>query len=133
LCKAEQVDERLRGELVALEHAVQEAVRRHDRDVLEDLLAPEFRLITSRGGNPRDREDWIAAATGPFQVDSYELSDFQVVALGDTAVVTRHDLQEARMGTRRAHRSWLTTDVWVREGQRWRLLARHAEPLAEEG
>jgi ketosteroid isomerase-like protein len=125
----EGFDRSIENEIIALEHEVQQAVQEQDRETLERLIAPGFRLATTRSGNPGTREDWIATATGPFRIASFQMHDFTVTVDGDTAVVTRRMRQQAAQGDRKAIEHWFTTDVWVKRGPGWQLLARHSQPL----
>ncbi len=122
-------DDALARELVALVHRLQEAVQQHDVAVLEELVAPGFRLITSRSGNPFRRDEWLASAAGPFEVASFSLRDFVVTADQDTAVVSHRQTQDATLAGRKAHDEWLISDTWVRRAGRWQMLLRHAEPV----
>jgi hypothetical protein len=118
-------------DLLALSRRLQDAVQHQDAETLEELVAPEFRLITSRAGNPVERDDWIRTAVGPFRVSSYALQAVSVCELGDTAVVVHRNSQDARLGDRQAAREWLTTDVWTRHRGPWQILARHAEAVSD--
>ena len=102
-----------------------------NQTVLERLVGPSFRLITSRSGNPASRGEWIAAAVGPFRVSSYGLGDFTVIRNRDAAVVSYRLTQDARLGERTAARYWLNTDVWTRADGSWQITARHAEALPD--
>lgn len=115
----------------ALTRRLQDAVLRQSRPILEELVGSDFRLITSRAGNPVSRADWITMAVGPFKVRSYQLSDFHVIEAGDAAVVIHRNTQDAVLGDRQAAREWLTTDVWSKHTGRWQIMARHSEALAE--
>jgi hypothetical protein len=110
---------------------LQEAVQQQDHRALDALLAPGFRLITSRAGNPTSRDEWIAAAVGPFRLASYAIDDLRVIDAGATTVVVTRITQDARLGDQSAARNWLMTDVWTRSAARWQLIARHAEALAD--
>jgi hypothetical protein len=114
-----------------LTRELQDAVLQQNAAHLDGVVAPGFHLITARAGNPATREEWIAAAVGPFRVASYEISDFRVVRAGDAAVVSYRLQQDARLGERIAPRNWLTTDVWTRVSGSWQITARHAEALPD--
>lgn len=104
---------------------------RHDRAELERLVAPDFCLITSRPGNPATRAEWIAAATGAFEVTTYALHHLQTIHAAEAAVVVHRLTQQARLGSRQAARNWLISDVWTGTGGRWQILTRHAEALPD--
>lgn len=117
-------------EVVRLEHELQEAVRKQDRETLERLLAPGFRLASARGR--WDRERWIETAVTSFRLESIKFENVDVTLDGDTAVVTSDVTQRATSDGRPAPSRWLMTDVWVKREEGWRLLVRHVDPLPEE-
>lgn len=113
---------------------LQEAVRRHDRALLERLVSDRFVFVSGRSLGRLGKGDWIAAA---LQVEwqRFVVSIARVVDL-DRVVIVDHDTEqemarppawgpEAPTRTR-----WITTDVWVEESGIWRLVSRHPEMTA---
>lgn len=117
--------------IVAREYELQEAVQRQDREAIERLLRPEFRLSSGAalpaGITPRD--EWVRIATGPFRQSSWRMQDPTVTIDGDTAVVTGVNEQEATYEGRPARSRFLTTDTWIRRAGDWQLLSRHVEAI----
>lgn len=110
---------------------LQGAVCRHDRDELDDLISERFALVSGRSLGRLGKEDWIAAA---LQVEwkSFDVWVSRVIDLGD-AVVVDHDIEQDMAAAPNwasaapTRTRWITTDVWVVEGGRWRLVCRHPE------
>ena len=112
-----------------------EAVRRRsaalvarDATALRALHHPDLRWTTHRG-DVRDRDAYIAGNTdGDLVWRDQHLVEHDVVAAGDTAVLTGvvRDAFE-RAGEPGTHDMRLTL-VWVRQGDGWVVLAGHAGP-----
>ena len=113
---------------------LQEAVRRHDRPVLEQLVSDRFIFISGRALGRLDKQRWIAAA---LRVDwqGFAVEVARVVDLGDVVIVDQDIEQEIVAPPDWApgaptHTRWTTTDVWVAEAGTWRLASRHPEITA---
>jgi len=130
VCEDAGVAAGVEGVIVGLEREVQDAVKRRDRDALERLLAPEYRLLAGGRIGGLDRVAWIDAAVSRFVLEDDEFVETVVVAHDRTAVASSRYRQVATFEGASASSEWLLTDVWVHSGDRWRLLARHAEALA---
>ncbi|HKU56753.1 MAG TPA: nuclear transport factor 2 family protein, partial [Gaiellaceae bacterium] len=114
-------------EFEQVERELLEALRRSDRSALETLLADDF-LITTAGWirEPAGKRAWIEAASSEHVLESFDLQISHVRRYDDVAVVLSESTQS---GTHRGEpwqMSFHYTDVWRREGARWRLAVRHA-------
>ncbi|GAB3306564.1 hypothetical protein GCM10027451_13990 [Geodermatophilus aquaeductus] len=101
-----------------------------DRDTLRDLIAEDFLSIGPRGF-VLDKPQWIARHD-EFRYEQLETSEMDVRRYGDTAVV--RDVQRNR-ATYQDHPVAVATrvgQVWVRQEERWQLVAIQFSPLAEE-
>jgi ketosteroid isomerase-like protein len=114
------------AELVELEHELAEAVRRHDTERLEQLLAAEFTLNGAAG--VLDREAFLAAAAGPYRIEEFAYEELDPEVYGDTAVCVARYRQRARLDGRDLSGTMHVTDVWVRRDARWQIVRRHASP-----
>jgi ketosteroid isomerase-like protein len=123
------------GAGVSVGDEILQAVRRRsaalvarDAAALRALHHRDLRWTTQRG-DVRDRDAYVAGNTaGDLVWRDQHLVEHDVVAAGDTAVLTGvvHDAFE-RAGERGAHDMRLTL-VLVRQGDGWVVLAGHAGP-----
>jgi len=117
-------------EVLALERRFQAAVADRDLAVLEDLLAPEFRLTTGRAAAPvRTRSEYLALTAGSYVIEGWEFEDLDVVPLGDAAVVRARYRQRGSMDGADRTGVFLLTDVWATRGDRPQLVTRHSSAL----
>jgi ketosteroid isomerase-like protein len=108
---------------------LQEAIRAHDRSLVNALVSERL-VLTSRGATgSMGKTDFMAAALA-IDWQYFRLAEFHVLELGDACVVEYTVEQELRPANgSRAQSTWVTTDVWAREGRGWRLVHRHPELL----
>jgi hypothetical protein len=112
------------------ETAWAQALANKDGAALERLLAPEF-FITGGGSTVADpvggRTEWLeSVAKYPWPL--HAVADVRVAAAGDTAVVkcVWSGIYPANSLTPEGGvLQLLITDVWVRQGDDWVVLARH--------
>jgi ketosteroid isomerase-like protein len=116
-------------ELVELSHELADAVVRHDRELLERLLAAEFTLNGAAG--VLDREAFLDAAAGPYEIDEFSYDEIDPEVYGNTAVCVSRYRQVARLDGRDLSGELHVTDVWVRRDGRWQIVRRHASPAGE--
>jgi len=128
--KPEPVEE---DEIEALLHRWAEAVEKREMAFLETLLAPEFTLTTGRpGAEVRTREQYLAITRDEYEVESWQIDDVVVQHYGRFAVARTRYTQTGRMGTETRDGVYLMTDAFVKQSGRWRAVARHITPLAQE-
>lgn len=113
-------------ELVELSHELVDAVVRHDRERLEELLAAEFTLNGAAG--VLDRDEFLEAAAGPYRIDEFSYDELDPEVYGNTAVCVSRYRQVARLDGRDVSGDLHMTDVWVRRDGRWQIVRRHASP-----
>jgi hypothetical protein len=111
-------------ELIALSNELVGAVRGHDRARLEQLLAAEFTLNGAAG--ELDREGFLEAASGPYEIDDWAYEEIDPEVYGDTAVVVSRYRQSGRLFGRDLSHRMHVTDVWVRRDAHWQIVRRHA-------
>ena len=119
-------------EIRKLAHEWLDAARRRDRATLDRILADDF-LISGwqPEGRLADKQYYIEDCLRPVEIQdgSYQFDRWQVRKYGNTAVVNCileiHAIVEGA--------KWggvvLITDVWVREGELWRVVTRHTSPI----
>ena len=111
-------------ELVELAHDLARAVSEHDVERLEELLASEFTLQGAAG--QMDREEFLAAAAGPYEIDEFTYEEIDPEIYGNTAVLVSRYTQVARFNGRDLSHRMHVTDIWTRRDARWQILRRHA-------
>lgn len=111
--------------LIDLQNAWMEAWRRQDRARLEEILAPEFTLTSARTDQLVDRAEWLRLLD-TVRNESFAYSDFRIDVFGDAAVVRSRLSQVATVGDQRWDATFALTDVWIRRGGRWQVVARHS-------
>ncbi len=111
-------------ELVELAHDLARAVSEHDVERLEELLASEFTLQGAAG--QMDREEFLAAAAGPYEIDEFTYEEIDPEIYGNTAVLVSRYTQVARFNGRDLSHRMHVTDIWTRRDARWQIVRRHA-------
>ena len=101
-----------------------------------DLMdhADDYTLMAPSGGEPRrgfdDSDESIAAMEQYFQSGEAQIEIVQTYAAGDLAVLVMVEHQHGRVGGYPDQDlSLRVTVVFRRDGSRWRLAHRHADPL----
>ena len=121
-----QPDRSTRETLIELERSWNDAVYTGDVDVIEGLLADEFRGTYDDGSRGDKARELELVANFNQAVISAVQDDFRVAIYGDTAVVwfTLH-----LVGLRQGQEAELTlryTDVWIRRDGRWQCVSAHS-------
>lgn len=121
-----QSDRLTRETLIELERSWNDAVYTGDVDVIEGLLADEFRGTYDDGSRGDKARELELVANFNQAVISAVQDDFRVAIYGDTAVVwfTLH-----LVGLRQGQEAELTlryTDVWIRRDGRWQCVSAHS-------
>ena len=111
-------------ELVELANDLARAVSEHDVERLEELLASEFTLQGAAG--QLDREAFIVAAAGPYEIDEFTYEQIDPEIYGNTAVLVSRYSQVARFDGRDLTHRMHVTDIWTRRNARWQIVRRHA-------
>ena len=112
------------NELVELAHDLAQAVSDHDVARLEGMLASEFTLQGAAG--QLDREAFIEAAAGPYEIDEFTYEQIDPEVYGNTAVLVSRYTQVARLDGRDLTHRMNVTDIWTRRDARWQIVRRHA-------
>src|SRR5262245_38495161 len=111
-------------ELVELAHDLARAVSEHDVARLDHLLAAEFTLQGAAG--QLDREHFLEAASGPYEIDEFTYEEIDPEIYGNTAVLVSRYSQIARLAGRDLTHRMHVTDIWTRREARWQIVRRHA-------
>src|SRR5277367_5300642 len=112
-------------EVRKLEEKWTEAYKQRDIDLLSSLLTEEF-VITVEDGNTYSKAGYITHSADPtVQVEVAELSDLRVRVHGGIAVVTGAYHEKGLSKGKPYEYHDRLTDVWVKAGNGWRVLASH--------
>jgi Domain of unknown function (DUF4440) len=104
-----------------------------DPEQLRSLLHPKFRWV-SHTGERFDRDSYVESNTsGTNRWSSQRLSDIDVVAHPQTAVLRCQVVDEVDHGDGVQELRMPMTQVWVRHEDRWVCLVGHAGPSLSEG
>lgn len=120
-------------ELVKLENEWARAWQLPDPAALESLLADDFTLTSTRSkGELVNKRQYIDSTLKLVRGESYSFEKLQVRIYGDTAVINAHFQQVATFAGSDWSGDFLLTDVWVKRGGRWQVVARHSSrPLPD--
>jgi len=113
-----------------LEREWRDALVAKDEDVLRRLIHPQFKLVgvRSTGSVAVDLPQWIDALKR-MDIASLEVRVTDCVALENTIVATVDAQWKVRYLGQLIDERVLLTDVWVREGEKWKVLRRHSSPV----
>jgi hypothetical protein len=119
-----------------LETELYEAIKRKDMPRLEQLLAPDYVLVTSaRAADPMDRKSWLDLIA-VYSVESFTVGDVVVRCLVprggageacDLAAVSLVVTQKAIVGGEdRSTDGGFLVDIWSHHNGSWQLFSRYA-------
>jgi ketosteroid isomerase-like protein len=119
-----------RAELARLEEAWMQAVADRDMDLLERLVAPQFRFMAIHlYPEPMTRAQWMEAAREGYTIVSFAFESMDVDLAGDTGIIHSRYSQVASYQHVSLSNVFRLTDVWTRLDGQWRVMARHSSIL----
>ena len=110
-------------ELKELSIAWMKAWKNNDMPFLENILAPDFRLLTSELW-VMPREQWLANIPN-YICEEFEYRQQEVREYGNTAIVQSFTSQKANFNGQDRSGDFLITDVWVKHTDSWKVVHRH--------
>jgi ketosteroid isomerase-like protein len=112
-----------------LENEWRDALCKKDMKRLAELMHPDFVLIGSRSTGPfmMHRQEWLDAIQKR-DVETIEFDVKEVTAFEDVLIGTVHARWKLKYLGRVIEDCVLSTDMWVREGDRWVSIRRHSTP-----
>ncbi len=114
-----------------IEQGMIDAFVKGDASYLERLLADTF-IITEPDGVVRDKAGLIAIVkSGDLKYESLQNSEMKVQVYGNAAVVTYRSIDKGTFKGQDFTGPYRWTDVFVRQGGRWQLVATHGVRLAK--
>lgn len=112
-----------------LEREWRDALCTKDMGKLATLMHPDFVLIGTRSTGPfmLHRDEWLDAIQRR-DVETIEFDVREVTALDNLLIATVHARWRLKYLGRVIEDCVLSTDVWVRQGDRWVSIRRHSTP-----
>jgi ketosteroid isomerase-like protein len=115
-----------------LEEAWVNAILEKNVKVLDRVMADDFRGVSPNGVPYTKQEAIEDVRSGFYAVKSMELANLKVRilgVLGDTAIVTYYQNEKSKFGDEDCTGRYVFTDVWVNQGDDWRVIASHGAPV----
>ncbi|HWP82436.1 MAG TPA: nuclear transport factor 2 family protein [Bacteroidota bacterium] len=116
-------------EILRLESEWMGAVVRRDDKVLDQLVADDFLLVSERWDGTREltpKQPWIRNSLTTIEAKSFSYDKVRIQVRENMVVLHGLFTYEATNNGKPWGGTVRVTDVWVKEGGRWRVLARHA-------
>lgn len=114
-----------RAEILAVGTRWASAEQSADTAALDELTAPDFRLV-GPFGFVLDKAQWLDRyAPGGLVTSSLTWDEVQVRDFGETAIAIGRQTQQATYQGRPADGQFRVTHVFVRGGGRWQLASMH--------
>ena len=118
-------------ELERLEIVWNEAHEHGDADTLAGLWADDMEIAVPKMPVLTESDALKFARSGRMKFLSYRTSDIHVRVYGDAAVVTGRLQRTRSMNGQEVSDDWRFTKTYIRESQKWRVVAFHASEAAQ--
>jgi len=118
-------------ELERLETVWNEAHEHGDADALAGLWADDMEIAVPKMPVLTESDALKFARSGRMKFLSYRTSDIHVRVYGDAAVVTGRLQRTRSMNGQEISDDWRFTKTYIRESQKWRVVAFHASEAAQ--
>ena len=123
-------------EILSLEKEWMNGVVHKDGKVLDRLMADDFLLLNERWAGDRGltpKEPWIKNSLTSIEAKSFSFDKVKTQVRENVVVFHCLFTFEATVNGKPWGGTARVTDIWVKEGGRWRVLARHASrPLQQQ-
>ena len=120
---------RIEQEILRLENEWMNGVVHKDGKVLDRLMADDFRLLNERWTGDRGltpKQPWIKNSLTSIEAKSFTFDKVQMQVRENVVVFHCLFTFEAMVNGKPWGGTARLTDTWIKEGGRWRVLARHA-------
>lgn len=118
--------------LTGIEQELTDAVLKNDPAPVERHYADTF-TFTTPGGEVVNKAQVVAnLKSGDLKFESSKVEDMKVRVYGDAAVVTSATTDKGRYKGADVSGRYRWTDVFVRRGGRWQLVAAHGTRVAQQ-
>lgn len=112
-------------ELIALENRFSQALVKGDWKTVEQIEADDLLFTNADGSVTRKADDVNGLRSADTKFESIEMSDTDVLDLGDVAVVTGKLVEKGRYKAADISGTYRFTDVWDRRNGKWQLVRGH--------
>ena len=126
-------------EILDQEEGLTQATRRLDIEALDGLYAEDIMftgvtgVICGKAGLMDEARRGVAQRADPAGrsvVARYDKEDIRLVVHGDTAVTSFRFVVTIETDGKEVRRGYRTTNVWMKGGDRWQVVAAHTAALA---
>jgi ketosteroid isomerase-like protein len=116
--------------LTKMEHDLTAAILKRNVGAIDPVIASDFEF-TAPDGKMQGKAQFISdVKSGDLALESSELSDMKVRVYGDAAVVTYATTDKGKYKGQDIDGRYRWTDVFVRRGGKWQIVAGHGTPIA---
>ena len=112
-------------ELIALESRFSQALVNGDWKAVEQIEADDLLFTNADGSLTHKADDVTSLRSSETKFESIDMSDTDVLDLGDVAVVTGKLVERGRYKASDISGTYRFTDVWTRRNGRWQLVRGH--------
>lgn len=122
---AAQIEKRLD----LLERKLVEAIKVRDAATLKRLISDDFTLTHAQPATAlTNKIQYVENALRDDNLTAYNYEKLKVRVYGDTAIVNAVYKPLPSVAGKELRGDVLITDVWVKQGKRWRVVTRHFSP-----
>jgi hypothetical protein len=112
-----------------LEKQLLDAVQKKDKAAVQAMLSDDF-AIYMPDADPLASEDWLdSVMSKDFVLKRFVIRQMDVADLGTAAVVSYDRVQESSFAGRNDGGEFYVVDLWKKDGDNWKLSARHVAKI----
>ena len=112
-----------------LEDAWVNAIVHKNIDVLNRVMAEDFKGVSANGQQYTKQEAITDVRSGFYTVESMQLQNVSVSFLGDMALVKFYQNEKSKLGEENSGGRYAFTDVWVKRDGEWRAISSQGTPV----
>lgn len=128
--EAKETTAQIEKRILDLEGRLMEALKGRDSVALKHLLASDFMPAgLNVTESQSDKNRYIEWALKSLQIKSYTIEKITVRTYRTSAVVTTHYKRQATVAGAPSDGDFIATNVWVKRGKMWQMVAHHISQL----
>jgi hypothetical protein len=112
-----------------LEDAWVNAIVHKNIDVLNRVMAEDFKGVSANGQQYTKQEAITDVRSGFYAVESMQLQNVSVSVLGEMALVKFYQNEKSKLGEENSGGRYAFTDVWVKRDGEWRAISSQGTPV----
>jgi hypothetical protein len=112
-----------------LEDAWVNAIVHKNIDVLNRVMADDFKGVSANGQLYAKQEAIADVRSGFYAVENMQLQNVSVSVFGDMALVKFYQNEKSRLGDENSSGRYAFTDVWLRRDGEWRVISSQGTPV----